>query len=439
MKQLLRLPAPALLALLYAAFIGAGTILLLLPASTTTPISWSDALFTATSAVTVTGLVVVDTGAVFTPVGQAILMILIHLGGMGLMTFAVVVLSSLGMQISIPQRRFLQEEIGLGSLGGLLELAWLIFRVVVLFEVLGLALLAVVFVPEFGWIQGLWYAAFHSVSAFNNAGFALFPDSLMQFIDEPLLLATISLQFIVGGLGFAVLANVFALRKWERFALHTRIMLAGSMALIAVSFVVTGVLEWNNPATLGSLPSLGSKLGGVWFESVTPRTAGFNSMDTSAMRESTAMFTMVLMVIGGGSTSTAGGIKVTTFVVLLLATVAFFRKSGRIVAFGYSIGTEQGIKVMALLTVSLLVILTGLFVLLVTHDIPFLDLAFEVTSAFGTVGLSRGITAELSDAGRAVICVIMFLGRLGPLTLGFFLATKTPPLIRYPEGSVYLG
>jgi len=162
-------------------------------------------------------------------------------------------------------------------------------------------------------------------------------------------------------------------------------------------------------------------------------------MNTAAMQDSTTLMTMVLMVIGGGSTSTAGGIKVTTAVVLLLATIAFFRNSGKMRAFGYSIGLQQGLKVMALLTMSLFVILLGLFLIVATHEIDFLKAAFEVTSAFGTVGLSQGATGELNDFGRAIICLIMFLGRLGPLTLGFFLASKTVPRIQYPEGSIYLG
>jgi len=217
-------------------------------------------------------------------------------------------------------------------------------------------------------------------------------------------------------------------------------MLVGTLVLICGTCVIYGLLEWSNPETLGGLHSLQSKLQAIWFESVTPRTAGFNSMNTAGMHDSTTLFTMVLMVIGAGSTSTAGGIKVTTAVVLLMATIAFFKNSGRMRAFGYSVGLEQGLKVMALLTVSLFVILIGLFILVGTHHhINFLDAAFEVTSAFGTVGLSRGATGELNDIGRLVICTIMFLGRLGPLTLGFFLASKTPPRVKYPEGEVYLG
>ena len=439
MRRFLDLPAPALLALLYLSWITVGAILLMLPVASTDGITWSDAFFTATSAVTVTGLVVVDTGTAFTTFGQGVLMLLIQLGGMGLMTFAVLVLSSLGMQIGLAQRQFLREEMGLASLGGVLDIVWVVFRVVLVCELIGMAIMAFVFVPDFGWREGLWQAAFHSISAFNNAGFSLFSNSLMEYVDRPLIIFTISIQFIVAGLGFAVLSDILVYGKWQKFSLHTRLMLVGTLTLILISCLGYGILEWNNPETLAGLASSGDKFNAIWFEAVTPRTAGFNSMNTAAMQDSTTLMTMVLMVIGGGSTSTAGGIKVTTAVVLLLATIAFFRNSGRMKAFGYSVGLQQGLKVMALLTISLFVILAGLFLIVATHDMDFLIAAFEVTSAFGTVGLSQGATSELNDFGRAIICLIMFLGRLGPLTLGFFLASKTTPRIQYPEGTIYLG
>lgn len=440
MKSVKSLPAPALLMLTYLSWILVGTLLLMLPFSTTAPISWSDAFFTATSAVTVTGLAVVDTGTGFSGFGQGVLMVLIQLGGMGLMTFAVMVLSSLGFQVGLVHRRYLREEMGMGSVGGVLDLVWIIFRIVIICEGIGMALMATVFVPEFGWREGLWQSAFHSISAFNNAGFSLFSDSLMRYVGNPVIIFTASAQFMIGGLGFAVLSDVLVLRKWHRFSMHTRLTLFGTLVLVLFSCLAYGILEWTNPDTLAGLGSLQAKLQAIWFESVTPRTAGFNSMDTGAMRDGTTLVTMVLMVIGGGSTSTAGGIKVTTAVVLFLATLAFFKNSGRMRAFGYSVGLEQGLKVMALMTVSVFLVLIGLFVLVSSHQhLDFLDAAFEVTSAFGTVGLSRGITGELDEVGRAVICLIMFLGRLGPLTLGFFLASKTPPRVKYPEGEVYLG
>jgi len=294
-------------------------------------------------------------------------------------------------------------------------------------------------VPDHGWRDGLWHAAFHTVSAFNNAGFSTFSDSLMGYAGSPAIMFTISLQFIIGGLGFAVWANLFSQRKWHGLALHTKLMLVGTLALILIGAGGYAALEWTNPNTLGGIDGIGARWMAAWFEGVTPRTAGFNSMDTLSMRDGTTLLTMVLMVIGGGPTSTAGGIKVTTAVVLILATVAFFKNSGRMNAYGYSIGSAAGLKVMALLTVSLFVIITGLFIIVATHEIDFLVAMFEVTSAFGTVGLSQGATGELNDIGRAVIILIMFLGRVGPLSLGIFLATKIPPRVKRPEGEVFLG
>ena len=433
------LPQPAILAVVYAVWIVTGVLLLKLPFSTTDTISWSDALFTATSAVTVTGLVVLDTGSAFTSFGQGMILLLMQLGGMGLMCFAVLILSSLGFKVGLSEQRYLKEEMGLSSLGSVFSLAIMVFRVVLITELIGAALLSVVFVPEAGWSAGIWLAVFHSVSAFNNAGFSLFPDSLVSYQSEPLVLGTIAFQFIIGGLGFAVISDLWHRRNGVVTSLHTRLMVTGTVGLIVVGMSMYAVLEWNNPDTLGDIDSVGAKLLVAFFEGVTPRTAGFNATDTSAMHESTTLFTMVMMVIGGGSTSTAGGIKVTTFMLLLLATLAFFRSTGSVRAFGYSVGPAQSLKVMALLTMSLFVILSAFFVLLVTQDSLFVDLAFETTSAFGTVGLSRGATGELDNFGRLVICVVMFLGRVGPLSLGFFLASQVAPRVKYPEGEIIIG
>lgn len=430
---------PAWLVITYLSWVTTGGFLLLLPISSVDGLTFSDAFFTATSAVTVTGLAVLDTGSDLTRFGQGVLMLLIQLGGLGLMTFAVIVLSSLGMRVGLTHRSFLREEMGLNSTNGVLELMWRIFIIVLVCETLGMALMSFVFVPEFGWQEGLWQAAFHSVSAFNNAGFSLFSDSLMGYVDNPIILLTISLQFIIGGLGFAVLSDILIFHKWNKLSLHSRLMIVGTVVLILLSCLGYGLLEWTNPETLGGVSGAKSKMLAIWFEAVTPRTAGFNSLDTSQMRDSTSLMTMGLMFIGGGTTSTAGGIKVTTAVLLVIATITFFKNSGRMNAFGYSIGLEQGLKVMALLTVSMFVIMTGLFIIIAMHDFAFIDASFEVVSAFGTVGLSRGITGELNEIGRWIIVLIMFLGRLGPLTLGLFLATKTPPRIKYPEGQIYLG
>lgn len=438
-RRRLDVPPPVVLATLYAGSILLGALLLSIPGAAVTPIGFGDALFTATSAVTVTGLAVLDTGSDFTLFGQAIILGLIQLGGLGLMTFAVLVLSMLGLPVGLPHHMFLREDLNQTSITELLRLVFVILRVVLICEGVGTLLLAIDFVPEFGWAEGLWQALFHTVSAFNNAGFALYPDSLTRWATDPLVNLVIPALIILGGIGFSVIADVRRHRRWQRLTLHSKIMLSGTAALLVWSVVAFAALEWNNPGTLGQFASPVDKLMVAWFQGVTTRTAGFNTVDMAALHDSTALMFVSLMLIGAGSTSTAGGIKVTTFVVLLLATVAFFRRRQTIEAFGRSIGPPEMMKVLALTTLSLVLVMMATFVVAISHDGDFLDMAFEVASAFGTVGLSRGATGELDGLGRGVIMLLMFLGRVGPLTLGFALATRVPPRIRYPSSQVYLG
>ncbi|KAA9010495.1 TrkH family potassium uptake protein [Histidinibacterium aquaticum] len=437
--RVLWLPPPALLALLYFVLILAGTALLMLPAAQAQPVGLGDALFMSASAVTVTGLVVVDPGTSFTLFGQAVLMGLIQLGGLGLMVFAALLLLSLGIGIGLPQRVVLSEELGQGSMRTLRRLAKLIVTVAVVAELLGASILAVAFVPVYGWGEGLWQALFHAVSAFNNAGFSLFPDSLMSWAGRPLVCLTIAALFIAGGLGFVVLNDLWQKRRWRTLSLHSKLMLAGTAALLLLSWGLVAALEWRNPGTLGAIDGTGARLLAAFFEGATPRTAGFNSLDTAAMEDATTVLVMGLMFVGGGPTSTAGGIKVTTAIVLVLATYAFFRRRESMHAFGRSLGIEEVLKVMALTTISVATVFVGLFVLAAVHEGPLFDLFFEVVSAFGTVGLSRGATGDLDLFGQIVIGGIMFLGRVGPLTLGFFLATRSHPRVGYPRGEVYLG
>ena len=431
-------PPPLVLVMLYASLILVGTLGLMLPIATTAPISWSDAMFTATSAVTVTGLAVVDTGQGFTFFGQALICLLIQLGGLGLMTFAVLILSMLGIPIGFSNRLYLREDLNQTSATDLLALTKTILRVVLLCEIIGAAILAMVFVPEFGVQRGLWSAVFHAVSAFNNAGFSLYPDSLSHWVGNPLINITVPCLFILGGLGFTVIADIWRLRSWQKYSLHSKLMLVGTAILLIFSFAAFAALEWNNPSTLGGL-DWPAKLWASWFQGATTRTAGFNTVDMAGLTDASSLMFMILMVIGAGSTSTGGGIKVTTFIVLFLATLAFFKRQTTIDVFGRRIGPEQIVKVLALVMVSLSIVLTGLFTMLIFHEGRFLDVTFETLSAFGTVGLSRGITADLDNLGRLIIMVIMFIGRVGPLTIGFLLATQRPKRISYPAGRIYLG
>ncbi|SHG86996.1 TrkH family potassium uptake protein [Marivita hallyeonensis] len=434
-----RFSPPAVLATVYAVFILLGAIVLRLPFSNTGDVTFEDALFTAASAVTVTGLIVVDTGSDYTLIGQIVIALLIQIGGLGLMTFAALLLSMLGMQFGLPQRLVLRDELGQTSLRDLGQLVRLVIIVALICEAIGTAFLMTVFVPEFGWTHGFWQALFHAISAFNNAGFSLFSDSLVGYVGDPIVNITITVLFMIGGLGFVVLADLYQKRRWQTLSLHSKLMLSGSLVLIVWGWVMVAALEWNNPGTLGALDSTGDRLLASWFQAVTPRTAGFNTLDYAQMETSTTLMTITMMLVGGGPSSTAGGIKVTTLIVLCLATLAFFRREDRLTIFGRSLGIEEIIKVLALTSLSLFLVLMGLFIASLTYTGDFLDLLFEVTSAFGTVGLSRGATGELDSVGRAIIMVIMFVGRLGPLTLGFFLAQKSKARVKYPDGKVFLG
>ncbi|MDZ7781385.1 MAG: potassium transporter TrkG [Halioglobus sp.] len=251
----IRLPPTAVLALIYLLLIALGTGLLMLPAATNEPIGWSEAVFTATSAVTITGLVVVDTGAQFTLFGEAIILALFQLGGLGIVTFAVLVLCMLGLPVSLQHKVFLRDELHQTSMSDLIYMALMILRVVLLLELAGALLLALVFVPEFGWRAGLWQSVFHAVSAFNNAGFVLFSDNLARWAGNPIVNAVVPLLFVLGGLGFSVLTDLHYTRRWNRLSLHTKLMLAGTAGLVLWSVTTFAVIEWNNPGTLGSLPA----------------------------------------------------------------------------------------------------------------------------------------------------------------------------------------
>jgi len=425
--------------LLYALLIALGTLLLKLPIAAHVPLGWLEAIFTATSAITVTGLTVVATGPDLTLFGQFVVLVLIQLGGLGLMTFAVMVLAVLGLPVALPQQLYLRADLSQTSLADLLRLVLIILQVVLVCQLTGTVMLAFVFVPEFGWWPGLWHAVFHAISAFNNAGFALFPDSLMRWATHPIINFGVPTLFIIGGIGFPVLCDLTQNRRWRRFSLHTKLMLVGTAALIAWSVPTFATTEWDNPATLGAFESTADKLAASWFQALTTRTAGFHTLDIAALRDSTALMFISLMVIGGGSASTAGGVKVTTLVVLLLATLAFFQRRTTIEVFGRNIGHREITKILALAVLSVLAILFSLFVILANNGGAFLDLAFEVASAFGTVGLSRGATDELDSLGQVVLIALMFVGRIGPLMLGFFLGTGVPPRVRHPADKVYLG
>lgn len=438
-KRLLRLTPPQALILSFVALSLIGALLLKLPFASHAPTSWMQALFTAISAATVTGLVVVDTGTHFTLFGQVVLVALMQSGGLGLMTFGVFISYMLSNKFSFGQRAALSEALNQNGQENLWRLLRWMLGFTIGMELAGTVLLALRWVPEMGWAQGLYFSLFHAVSAFNNAGLALRADSLVAYVGDPLVNLVISVLFISGGIGFVVVADMIGKRRFRDYALHTKLMLVGTLVVNVVATLLILVLEYGNPATLGGLASWGERFWAAWFQAVTPRSAGFNSLDIGALLPATGMLVMVLMFIGGGSGSTASGIKLSTFIVLVLATRAFLFAQEKPVVFGRSIDSTTMLKALAIAIISLFGVVIGTFILTITESAAFFDLAFEVMSAFSTVGLSRGITANLSGPGQAVIMVSMLIGRVGPLTLAFMLANRHRGLVQYPPGQVNVG
>lgn len=431
-------------ALSFLAAIAVGTLLLLLPFSQTPgqPVSLLDAFFTATSALCVTGLVVVDTGSAWTPFGQGVILLLIHIGGLGLVTLGTLLALLLGRRVGFQERLRVAAQVNALQVGGVVRLVRTIVLVALAFELLGALLLYPTFAELHGPGRGTFYAFFHSVSAFNNAGFALYPDSLMRFVGDPVVNLVITSLFILGGLGYIVQLNVWAnLRQPRRFplTLHSRLVLLVTLLLCLGGTGMVLMLEWGNPQTLGALP-LPDRLLASFFQGVTPRTAGFNTLDYALFNEPTLLFTMLLMFIGGSPGSTAGGIKTVTFFVLVASALSMVRGRGELTLFGRRVSALTVVKAGSVALLSSSIAVTALFVLSATQDLPLLPLMFETFSAFGTVGLSTGVTGELNPAGKLLVIVLMYLGRIGPTTFAIALLQQAhADRIKYPEEGVLVG
>jgi trk system potassium uptake protein len=418
--------APQLIVLSFGAAIAVGTVLLRLPAAHAVEgrIGWLEALFTATSAVCVTGLIVVDTGRDYSPLGQAIILLLIQAGGLGILTVGTFLALLTGRRVGFGERVRLQTQLSALQVGGVVRLVRRIVVVVLGIELVGALLLYPRLAAVEGRGHGAWQAVFHAVSAFNNAGFSLYSDSLVRYVaDVPVNVVVLAL-LVVGGLGFVVVVDILVrFRRAQRapLSLHTKLALATTAWLVAVGTVLVLVLEWTNPATLGALPWPARFLAAL-FQAATPRTTGFNTVEYAAMREPTLLITMVLMFIGGNPGSTSGGIKTLTFVVLVGSAWSVSRGRGELQVFGRRIPFEIAVRAGVITLISFGLAVTGLTLLLITDpEHGMLPLAFETFSAFGTVGLSMGITANLSAAGKLVVVALMFAGRLGPLTLALAL------------------
>ncbi|MFD1573514.1 TrkH family potassium uptake protein [Agromyces cerinus subsp. nitratus] len=428
----------------FAVAVLVGTFLLMLPISKAGPggAGFIEAVFTATSAVCVTGLTVVDTLVYWTPFGQVVIMLLIQLGGLGIMIFASLIGLVLARKLSVRSRLNTMAEakaVGLDDVRGLVRGIVLISLTI---EAGTFVLLFLRFVFGYGYDvgQAAWYGAFHAVSAFNNAGFALYSDNLMGFVSDPWICLPIAAAIILGGLGFPV---IMQLRKEFTKPLHwsmnTKLVLWGSAVLLVAGTVYITVIEWNNPATLGALDPAARVLTG-FFHSVQTRTAGFNALDIGAMRDETWLGMDVLMLIGGGPAGTAGGIKVTTFAVLYFIMLTELRGEGAVNIFGKRLSRavhRQAITVV-LLAVAAVMAATVALMLISGEDLD--RMLFEAISAFGTVGLSTGVTPGLPDPAKLVLVLLMFIGRLGPLTLGSAIALRERPLLyEYPKERPAIG
>jgi trk system potassium uptake protein len=438
-KQHINLSPYQLLIFIFLFFILVGSLLLKLPIATTTSISWIDALFTATSAMTVTGLIVVDTPSVFTTFGEVIIVSLIQLGGLGIMSFAVLIYMMLGKKIGLKERMVIQQSLNQTSLGGVIKLVKNLFIFSISIEFIGLLILSIKWVPEYRWWKGIYYSFFHSISAFNNAGFALWSDSLMGYAGDPTVNIGITFLFITGGIGFTVLMDIWHNKRFKKLSLHSKLMIIGTFIINVVAIILVFVLEYNNPKTLAGLPSLPDKLWAAYFQGVVPRTAGFNTLDIASINESTAFLMIILMFIGAGSASTGGGIKVTTFLVIIFGALSFLKGKQDVVLYKRTLPGTMIIKALAISTMSLLFVLGAVFILTISEDAPFLVSLFEVVSAFGTVGMSMGLTFSLSFIGKLVIIFMMFFGKIGPLTLAFSLAKPKVNKIKYPNGDILTG
>ena len=435
----INLSPPSLLALGFLSFIIIGTVLLKLPFANTGNLSWLDALFTATSAVTITGLSVVNIGDSLTTFGQVVVMILIQCGGLGFMTFAILAALSLSSKVGLKQQIMAQETIGQTSLAKATFTVKGVFLYSLFFESIGTAILTMAWSHHYDLEHAFFYALFYSISAFNNGGFSLFPNSLMSFSDQYMVTFTISMLYIIGGIGFLVLMDIKRAKRWKKLSTNSKLVLSTLAGLNVFAFIVIWSLEASNPLTLAPM-SFGDQALNAWFHATVPRSSGFNSLEVGNMSNASTLVTMVLMFIGGGSLSTAGGIKVGTFLIMILSVLTFLKRSDEIRVFGHSVSHQATFKAMAVISITSLLILIGFFTLLILEpNKKFLDLLFEAVSAACTVGLSRGITEDLHAGSQIALIFLMFAGRLGPLTLAYLIATPNKSRVSHPNTEIQIG
>ena len=434
----------------FALIILIGAILLSLPISTNSGkgINFVDALFTATSAVCVTGLIVVDTGTYWSAFGQTIIILLIQIGGLGFMTIGTLFALIAKKKINLKERILIQESLNQFDLSGVVTLAKNVLMLTFLIEGVGAILLSFVFVPQLGFINGLFYSLFHSISAFCNAGFDLMGpvagefSSLTSYVVNPMIVLTITGLIVLGSLGFPVMLDVMKNRKTKKLSLHSKLALLSTGILISLGFIIIFIVEFSNPNTIGDL-SLGEKALASLFQSVTTRTAGFNTIDLSLMHEGVIFVLIILMFVGASPASTGGGIKTTTIATMLLSVKAFILGKEDVEIFKRRIDVYTIRKTIGIVFLGVMIVIGGTIVLsIVEPNFNLLEAGFEVVSAFTTAGLSIRGSANLTLLGKILIMIFMFMGRTGSLTVFMAFASKNTMKhshIRYPEDKVLVG
>ncbi|MHC1721534.1 MAG: TrkH family potassium uptake protein [Clostridiaceae bacterium] len=444
-KIISHLKPAQILAVGFALLILLGALVLMLPVSSSsreiTP--FVEAFFTSTSAVCVTGLVVYDTGSYWSLFGQIVLITLTQIGGLGFMTFAVLVTVALGRRVSLKDRLIMQEAYNTYNIQGVVRLMLYVVSITFTIEGIGAILLAIKFIPEFGWAKGIYYGIFHSISSFCNAGFDLMGGyrSITMYARDPLIVLTIGGLVMAGSLGFAVIAEIINHKKNERLTLNARIVIIAHLVLTLGGALIFFLLEFSNQGTIGDM-SLGHKMMSSLFAAIVPRSVGFSSVVTGNMTTGAIFFTIILMFIGGAPGSTGGGIKTSTAAVLLFAVKAVIEGREDAEVFGKRLSKNLVNRAFAITAVSFALLTMVTMALMITESFTFTEILYETTSAFGTVGLSLGITPELSTIGKILISFTMYIGRLGPFTFALALAQKnmsTSGNTRYPEANILVG
>lgn len=436
---------PKMLVIGFSLIILIGATLLHLPIATRSgvPLTWIDAIFTSTSATCVTGLVVVDTGTTFSLFGQIVILSLIQVGGLGFMTFATLFALILRKRISLRERLLLQESLNQVSIEGIVRLAKTLLIFTITTEVIGGILLSLRFSYDMPVDKAFYYGFFHSISNFNNAGFDLMGEfrSLTGYVEDPLVNLVVCSLIILGGIGFIVVAELYEFQRYNRrLSLHTKVVLATSGLLLLIGTVLIFLMEYQNPKTIQPLSMTGKVLGS-FYQSVTVRTAGSNTLNIPDMHQSSLFLMIFLMFIGASPGSTGGGIKTTTFATLLGAVWAQVKGKEDVIFFRQRVDPSMIYKSLTVTVSGLFMVTAVTMLLMITeHTDNFLMILFESTSAFGTVGLSMGLTPNLTPFGRILITLTMFAGRVGPLTIAFALAQrKQKEYYRYPKGKIMIG